>query len=108
MTRRPNFWKCIMGVLVIALLFIGTMAITTAPRSKAQEKSQAQAQQAPSAPSPTPTPGPQPQSIKNIFEAFDGDAVNDPGVSGEDWNVINPTFNPAPGVSYEGAPLGNS
>jgi len=45
-------------------------------------------------PVPTPTPGPQPDSVKNVFEAFDGDAVNDPGVAGEDWNTINPNTNP--------------
>jgi hypothetical protein len=112
MTRRPNFWKCIMGVLVIALLFIGTMAITTAPRSKAQEKSQQQQQAgapaAPGTPTPTPTPVVLPQSVKNVFEAFDGDAANDPAVTGEDWNDINPTANPSPGVANEDPPFGSA
>ena len=85
------------------------MAITTAPRSKAQEKSQQQQMAAaPAAPSPTPTPGPQPQSIKNVFEAFDGDAANDPNVAGEDWNAINPTANPSPGGADENPPFGNA
>src|SRR6476659_4494817 len=108
MTRKPNLTKFMLGVCVLALLFIGTFAFTTAPRSTAQEKSQPQAAAAPAAPSPTPTPGPQPQSIKNIFEAFDGDAVNDPGVSGEDWNSINPTTNPPPGGANEDPPFGNA
>lgn len=110
MTRKPNFWKCIMGVLVLALLFIGTLASTNALRSSAQDKTQDKAQAAPSAPSPTPTPtpAPQPQSIKNVFEAFDGDAANDPNVVGEDWNTINPIVNPAGGGTDETPPFGTA
>jgi hypothetical protein len=89
-------------------MFIGTWAATTAPRSKAQQKAQQQVAAAPSAPSPTPTPGPQPQSVKNVFEAFDGEAADDPNVLGDDWNTINPTTNPAPGGANEDPPFGNA
>ena len=35
MTKKPNFAKCILGVFVLALLFIGTWATTHAPRTTA-------------------------------------------------------------------------
>ena len=36
MTKRPSFWKCIMGVVVLALLFIATWAATAARSTKAE------------------------------------------------------------------------
>ena len=35
MTRRPNFWKCILGVIVLALVFVGIWAATRAPKANA-------------------------------------------------------------------------
>ena len=35
MTRKPNFWKCIVGATVVALLFVGTWASTRAPKASA-------------------------------------------------------------------------
>lgn len=37
MSKSPNFAKCILGTIVLALLFIATIAYTRAPRSSAAE-----------------------------------------------------------------------
>src|SRR5438045_9677791 len=34
-TRKPNFWKCILGIAVLTLMFIGTWAATRAPKTSA-------------------------------------------------------------------------
>ena len=36
MTKRPSFWKCTMGVVVLALLFIATWAATAARSTRAE------------------------------------------------------------------------
>src|ERR1051325_11311505 len=80
MTRNPNFPKFILGLIVLVVLFIGTMAITTAPRSTAQEKAQ-QAQAAPTVQPPPPSP---PPAVDHVFE-IEGNTTDDSAI-GEDWN----------------------
>jgi len=98
MTNRPNFAKFMLGVAVLALLFIGTMAITTAPRSTAQEKTQAPN----AAPTASPTPPPPPPAVDHVFE-IEGNSV-DESAPGEDWDDINP----ADGQSRDGAVAGSA
>jgi hypothetical protein len=42
MTRKPSFWKCIFGVVLMAVLFIGTWAATSARLTKARINSPAE------------------------------------------------------------------
>jgi hypothetical protein len=86
-------------VTVLAFLFIGTMAITTAPRSTAQDKAQQQANAAPTVQPPPPSP---PPAVDHVFE-IEGNTV-DESVPGEDWNDINP----ANGTNFDGKPAGSA
>jgi hypothetical protein len=97
MTRKPNFAKCLLGVVVLALLVVGTWASTnTLNKSQAQEQKQAQAQAPnPNAPpTPTPTPGAPPTAVSNIFE-LEGNVCDNPALAGTDWNEVNPNTDPA-------------
>ena len=99
MTRKPNFPKFMLGVLMLVLLFIGTMAITTAPRSTAMSIIPM------AAPSPKPTqppPPPPPPGVDHTFE-IEGNAVDESAI-GEDWNLINPDS----GVSRTGPVAGSA
>ncbi|HEX6717303.1 MAG TPA: hypothetical protein VF088_09330 [Pyrinomonadaceae bacterium] len=93
MTKNPNFPKFVLALIVLVVLFIGTMAITTAPHSSAQEKAQ-QAQAAPTVQPPPPSP---PPAVDHVFE-IEGNTTDDSAI-GEDWNNINP----ANGQSRDGA-----
>ena len=95
-TRKPNFAKLVLGVFVLALLFIGTFAFTTAPRSTAQDKSQ-QAE-APLAPTPIPPPPSPPPAVTNVFEISDGNSRDFEVPFADDWNTINP----ANGLNFDG------
>jgi len=94
MTTKPNLWKCIMGVMVLAMLVVGTWASTNALKSSAQEQQQAQAPSPNAPPTPTPTPGAPPTAVANIFE-LEGNVCDNPAVAGEDWNDINPQAEPS-------------
>ena len=113
MTRKPNFWKFIMALMVMALLFAGSLAITRSPRIKAA------ATKATAGATNLPAPAPRsalPQgviSIENVFEAVDGDVEDnkDPDPTGaEDWNNINPpTVGTVPGPQqFITGPAGNA
>jgi len=93
MTRKPNFVKCILGVIVLALLFIGTWATTHAPRSTAQEQQQGKVPTINAPPTPTPTPPGPPLAVQHLFE-IEGNVCND-SAEGNDWNDINPSTDPA-------------
>src|SRR5258705_2796504 len=99
MTRKPNFWKCIMGVLVLALLFIGTLAVTRAPRTAAAK---AKVNSTPTLNSSNVRTAPAPAggltSIENVFEITYGDVEDIPPGGKVDWNAINPpTIGAVPG-----------
>src|SRR6266511_647550 len=93
MTRKPNFWKCILGLTVLAILFIGTWASTNAPQSNAQDQAQKQGPTINAPPTPTPTPGAPPPGIAHVFE-IEGNVCND-SAEGTDWNEVNPPTDPA-------------
>src|SRR6266496_761347 len=94
-TRKPNFAKCILGVFVLALLFIGTWAVTRAPRASAK-KPTASATKTAASTNPkmathlmtalTPSTGT--DSIFNTIE-LDGDIFDDPPGTPDDWTTLN-------------------
>src|SRR5215813_8538321 len=95
MTRKPNFWKCILGVVVLATLFIGVVAVTRAPKTsaKATVTVSTKHKTANSGPSwissllPQSACGPLvPPAVCNTFE-IEGNAADDsPGGLPDDWN----------------------
>ena len=101
MTRKPNFAKCILGVAVLALLFIGTMAVTRAPRTRAAKLAPAVAAKLTTSTAsiealPVPTPVATPISVVNngLFE-LDGNISLDG--FGDDWINLNcPAATPTP------------
>jgi hypothetical protein len=93
MTRKPNFWKCLMGVVVLALLFVATWASTNALKSSAHAVAQKQGPTVNAPPTPTPTPGAVPAGIAHVFE-LEGNVCND-AAEGTDWNDVNPSTDPA-------------
>lgn len=70
MTKRSNFWKCIMGVVVIALLLVGTWAATSARLASAL----------------SPPAG---DSITAVFELDDN--IFEDVAPGDDWVTVNCT-----------------
>ena len=90
MSRKPNFAKFILGVTVLALLFIGTWATTRAPRTSAKNnavKSSAAANNPkvalPNVAAPVPL-----DALTSVFE-LDGDITDNPAGAPDDWNVLN-------------------
>ncbi|HET8782003.1 MAG TPA: hypothetical protein VFM63_06275 [Pyrinomonadaceae bacterium] len=98
MTRKPNFWKCILGVTLLVVMAIGTWAAIYAPSTSAEKVSATtnaarggakvkspQAANAPDLYSPvaiaTPTP------VGDIFE-LDKNAVDDASPL-DDWETLN-------------------
>jgi hypothetical protein len=74
-----------LGVLVLALLFVGTFAFTRAPRTSAARFSKASIGIKPGAPSgPVFAP-----AWPSVFE-IEGDAADNPAGGAEDWNKLNP------------------
>ncbi|HLA12261.1 MAG TPA: hypothetical protein VJ023_16860 [Pyrinomonadaceae bacterium] len=108
MTRKPSFWKCILGVTVLSMLFIATWASALVPRTDSSvTTAQEQGKQGPvihAPPTPTPTPPPVPPAIAHVFE-IEGNAI-DEGAAGTDWNAINPESNPSPSPIITGDPDG--
>ena len=94
MTRRPNFWKCIVGVVVLAMLFVGTWASTSArltgggifAPSTDNSATTNNATKTNLVTSLSPAPG---DSIFGVFE-LDGNIFEsaDPG---DDWTTVNCT-----------------
>ena len=60
MTRKPNFYKFLMGLAVIAALFVGTWATTHAPLTSA--KNSVLGKEAPTTPKMAPKSEDQEQS----------------------------------------------
>lgn len=93
MTKKPNFWKCMMGVVVLALLFIGTFAITRAPLTSAKTilgTSLGSAPVSPTMPVPRIAPAP-PAGTDSIFGVFEieGDITDNPAGAPDDWSTVN-------------------
>ena len=93
MTRKPNFAKFMMGTVVLALLFIGTLAITRAPRTSAAKgkitanvkNKVTNARLNPNAAAPVPSPTP---SWDAVFEV-EGNAFDDSGTPlPDDWSTL--------------------
>jgi hypothetical protein len=88
MTKKPSFWKCIMGVTVLSLLFIGTWATTSARLTSAKINNWTKTLNLKgatiAAPAPTGT-----DLITGVIE-LDGDIVDAaPGPTPDDWSTIN-------------------
>ena len=95
MTRKPNFWKWILGVTILTLMAIGTWATTSAPSTSAKKVSKTTApgqvtssrdgNASPNLNQPlaiaTPTP------VGDIFE-LDENAVDDASPL-DDWETLN-------------------
>src|SRR5437899_5306757 len=113
-TRKPNFAKFILGGVVLALLFIGTLATVRTPRTSAAKGTITTnmlgvAVGMPS-PVPTPTPPPVPVHVGNVFQ-IDGNAADGtPSTGTDDWNDYDPpisTVSDASSGSVTG-PFGHS
>jgi len=114
MTRKPNFWKCILGVVVLAALFIGVVAVTRAPKTSAKatitvstkHKAANSGSSWISSLLPQSACGPLiPQAVCNTFE-IEGNAADDsPGGLPDDWNddISSATAN---GVGPQGSVSG--
>ena len=93
MTRKPNFAKCMLGIVVLALLFIGTFAITRAPLTSAKKTDLAATKSSANSPK-IALPGaraltpPLFDSIFNVFE-LEGDIEDNPGGAPDDWVTVN-------------------
>ena len=89
MTRKPNFAKFMLGIIVLSLMFIGTWAATRARLTNAKNNVTATANNpnmalpkvGPLAPMPLDT-------LTGIFE-LDGDITDNPAGAPNDWNVVN-------------------
>lgn len=92
MTRKQNFWKFTMGVVVLGLLSIGTWATTSARLTNGGSPSADNGATANSTKAPnlltslSPLPG---DPIAGVFE-LDGDILES-GDTGDDWTTVNCT-----------------
>ena len=94
MTRKPNFVKFMLGVLVLALLFIGAWATTSARLTNAK-KVTAPTDKSAVTNNSTTAPYlsnslalPAGDSIFDVFE-LDGDILDSPAGAPDDWTAIN-------------------
>ncbi|HEU4507458.1 MAG TPA: hypothetical protein VFR78_04415 [Pyrinomonadaceae bacterium] len=94
MTRKPNFWKCIAGVVVLAMLFVGTWGATSARLSSAKiapgspEKLPPRATNPSTASVKTPSVPVDPSvDVTSVFE-LDGNATDSPAGSPDDWSTL--------------------
>ena len=92
MTKKPNFAKCILGVFVLAILFIGTFAFTHAPRTRATNLAPSVTSNVTVANSTTMVPVPSPTvDVTTAFE-LEGNIKDDPNFPNdgkEDWERLN-------------------
>ena len=92
MTRKPNFWKCILGMIVLSMLFVGAWATTSARLSsgKSAASTDNSATSSPQAAnlltSLTTLAG---DPITGVFE-LDGN-IFESGNPGDDWTTVNCT-----------------
>jgi hypothetical protein len=94
MTRKPNFAKFILGIVVLALLFIGTWAFTSAPLTSAKKSAAAittTASAVPKMASLKPlvmSPAAGDDLISSVFEV-DGNIVDPDAALPDDWSSVN-------------------
>jgi len=90
MTRKPNFYKFMVGLAVIAALFVGTWATTRGPLTSAKNPVPAKAASITPRMATNPvTAAPFLDSVTSVIE-LDGDIVDSPaGGLPEDWDTIN-------------------
>jgi hypothetical protein len=109
MTRKPNFYKIMLGLAVIAALFVGTWATTHSPLTSAKNPAPGKAASTNPKMAPNPVPvAPFLDAITSVIE-LDGDIVDNPAGLPEDWDTINCDGGVAlgkTGVLFDG--LGNS
>src|SRR5258705_1401568 len=91
MTRRPNFAKCMLGIVVLALLFIGTWATTrtattTAKKPKASTTKVAASTNPTTALNLSAPLTPPLVDINTVFE-LDGNIKKDGSI--DDWGTVN-------------------
>jgi len=94
MTRKPNFWKCILGVVVLALLFVGTFAITHTPQTSAKKPFAKVSNSATAASRTVVAPSLRPRvptGTDSIFDEFelDGDLADNPAGPPDDFGSVN-------------------
>ncbi len=93
MTRKPNFWKFILGVAALAAFFIGTLAVTRAPRTNAAKASESprtslsRTGKAGLSNLAIPTAAPNPAAVTDAFE-LDGNATEDASPL-DDWATLD-------------------
>jgi hypothetical protein len=93
MTRKPNFWKCIVGVIVLAMLFVGTLARTSARLTLSGT--------VPSADSGATTNATNATSVSKSINPLAGDPLTgvfelegnifESANTGDDWETVNCT-----------------
>ena len=88
MTKKPGFWKCVMGVVVLSLVFIAILATTSVPLTSAKftdfKTALSFRPAATAAPTPTGT-----DLVTGVIE-LDGDIIDaSPGPTPDDWNTLN-------------------
>ena len=90
MTKKPNFAKFILGTVVLALLFVGTWAATSARLTNAKKSTALTATTAPALPlsMPAPTATPPFVSPLDVFE-LEGNIADDPALAQDDWATVN-------------------
>jgi hypothetical protein len=93
-TRKPNLWKCLMGVVVISLLFIVTWATTSARLTSAGKATPSTDKSATSNSAKVPDlltalSPPAGDPITGVFE-LDGN-IFESGNPGDDWTTVNCT-----------------
>ncbi len=84
MTKKPSFWKYVMGVVVLSLLFIATLATTSIQLTSARITDLKTALNLNHTATPTGT-----DPITGVIE-LDGDIIDAaPGPTPDDWNTLN-------------------
>lgn len=94
MTRKPSFWKCIVGVVVLSMLFVGTWGATparfigtkSAPGNPHTLTSRAANAGTSNVNSPSVPVLPS-VDVRSVFE-LDGNATDSPAGSPDDWSKL--------------------
>ena len=109
MTRKPSFWKCILGVALMALLFIGTWGATSARLTRARTNSSADHAVRPglAATNASAAPNSAAAFTVDVTTAFelDGNAVASGGPL-DDWSTLQSGAGHAVAKSVGTAPGG--
>ena len=93
MTKKPNFAKFMLGLVVLASLFIGTWATTRGPLTSAKTSAKKSATTAtvvsnhPNLAAPL-TPTAPLDNVLNSFE-LEGDILDSPAGPPDDWSSVN-------------------